>query len=694
MPFSTVPYWKRIPALRLLLPFAAGILLQWHLAINPKITWGAFTVSLLVILFISSRNDYKKYLLAPVSGITLSLLFIALGAIVTYRADIRNDPDWLGKSQGEGFYKAFLLESPLPREKTWKATAELLSITTPEGRGKKVKGKVILYFSKSDMNEDDAAKLRPGSTIVLRHAPQIIPGPANPGQFNFQRFCLFDGITHQAFLRDTSWMLLNEQKPAAFRKWLESLRNRIVHSLQRFIPDAKAAGLAEALLIGYKNDLDKELLQTYADTGVVHIIAISGLHLGIIYWILRWFTRALPKRGHARWARFFIVLSGLWLFSLLAGAQPSVLRSAVMFSFILVAETIQRRSNIYNTLCCSAFFLLLINPFWLWDIGFQLSYAAVLSLILYMQPIYRSWYIAGQWLDYLWQMCAVTLAAQILTIPLCLYHFHQFPTYFLPANLVCVPLSSALLIAEIILIAISPIEFLAHALGWLIHKGIDLMNWIVRWIVELPHSLITGFNLNELQVIALYIVVVGSMAFLLYRNRIALQLFMVSVLIVCISGYWQRQQINHRAELRIYSMPSYSSADVVIGKSYTTIFEDSSGMDRLNYQFQLKGARVGLRNQRLDFTSASGYGYQLGSRRVLVLDRPLKTPLPFQTDVLWLRKGARLQSQKVAAGGVKQLVADGSLPAWQTRPWREAADREGIAFHDVKTDGYFALRLW
>ncbi|MCR6721644.1 MAG: ComEC/Rec2 family competence protein [Chitinophagaceae bacterium] len=177
--------------------------------------------------------------------------------------------------------------------------------------------------------------------------------------------------------------MLQKTKPAPLLHWLERVRNTIVQTLQRYITDPKSAGLAEALLIGYKNDLDKELLQSYSDTGVVHIIAISGLHLGIIYWILRWLTRALPQKGAARWWRFVIILSGMWIFSLLAGAQPSVLRSAVMFSFILVAESIRRRGNIYNTLCCSAFFLLLFNPFWLWDLGFQLSYLAVLSLILF-----------------------------------------------------------------------------------------------------------------------------------------------------------------------------------------------------------------------------------------------------------------------------------------------------------------------
>lgn len=693
MEFKPVPWWKKIPALHLLLPFITGICVQWYYPVVPAISWGGMLLAALWQLLLHFLSEYYKFRLAPVSGLSFFLFFFCVGITSTRLTDVRNHPHWQGNFLTDGRVLVRILESPTPREKTWKATGEMLLQTSDDSTTIPLKGKVILYFSRSG-NDSVYAEIHPGNLIMLRHVPQLIPGPANPGQFNFQRYCLFNGITHQAFLRDTSFQLLQKTKPAPLLHWLEQVRNTIVQTLQRYITDPKSAGLAEALLIGYKNDLDKELLQSYSDTGVVHIIAISGLHLGIIYWILRWLTRALPQKGAARWWRFVIILSGMWIFSLLAGAQPSVLRSAVMFSFILVAESIRRRGNIYNTLCCSAFFLLLFNPFWLWDLGFQLSYLAVLSLILFMQPIYRSIYTPFKWLDSIWQMCAVTLAAQVLTIPVCLYHFHQFPTYFLPANLVCVPLSSVLLIGAIILMAVSPFPLLGKWLGWLLEQGIQLMNFLVEGILKLPGSTLRGFSLHEIQVVAAYLLLCCLMSVLFWKYKPALKGFLVSVMIIVLVSYWQRQQQNQLAEWRVYNLGNYSSSDLIIGNRYKTIAEDSTGMDAGSYRFQLSNARVGLKpladSSMFHF---SPYTLQIANKRIILLTRPLRRPLQMEVDVIWLRKGARLLSKQITNGRIRYIVADGSLPAWHTTPWKTAAASENIPFHDVKTDGFFALRL-
>jgi competence protein ComEC len=218
------------------------------------------------------------------------------------------------------------------------------------------------------------------------------------------------------------------------------------------------------LLIGYKDDLDKTLVQSYSNTGVVHVIAISGLHLGLIYWLLLKLFWPLQKRRDLKWLRPILIIAGLWLFSLLAGMQPSVIRSAVMFTCIVLGETWTRKSSIYNTLAFSAFLLLFINPYWLWDVGFQLSYIAVLSIVIFMQPIYNWFYIKNKALDFIWKLNAVTLAAQILTVPVSIYHFHQFPLSFMFTNFVAVPLSSLILLGEIVLCVVSFIPIVAFLL--------------------------------------------------------------------------------------------------------------------------------------------------------------------------------------------------------------------------------------
>lgn len=692
---SLAAQWKTIPALRLLAPTAIGIWLQWKLQMSYHYPLLLLATCILIFLSLPLLPAYMKYKWGFLVGLVFNLAFLSLGALACYAADIRQHPQWLGRQASRGALLVRISESPQPREKTWKCLAAILFTTNAEGKLTPARGKMLLYFSKADTDSSTVQQLEPGQWILLKRQAELIDRPANPGQFNYQRFCLFDGITHQAFLRVTDWQRLPRQEPARFRLFLERIRKQVLHTLRSYIPDAKAAGLAEALLIGYKDDLDKNLLQQYADTGVVHIIAISGLHLGLIYWILRLLTRPLPRRGHGRWIRFGLILAGLWLFSLLAGAQPSVVRSAVMFSFLLLGETTGRRAQTLNNLAASALLLLLYHPFWLWDIGFQLSYAAVLSLALYQQPIYRSWYIRNKWLDRLWQMNAVTLSAQVLTLPLCLYHFHQFPNYFLLANLVCVPLSSVLLMAAILLCAAAPLPLLAAGIGWFLHQGILLMNVVVQWISQLPYAISSGILLSELQVILLYILLIAICAAIFWQKGRALRLCFFALLCLSVCSYWRRQQDRLQAEWRVYALPGYTASDLVYNGQYFLIQQDTAGMGSLNYRFQLHGARVGLQKTEqsppafLQWSEA----LQLGEQKILILRKPWpKTPAPAATW-LWLQAGAGPPPRDSSfAFPVPNILADGSLAPATLRRWRSFARQRGLKFHDLRTDGAFALR--
>jgi competence protein ComEC len=233
-------------------------------------------------------------------------------------------------------------------------------------------------------------------------------------------------------------------------------------------------------LIGYREDLDKSLVQSYANTGVVHIIAISGLHLGMLYGLLLLVLKPLKKLKMPSWCQLSIVLAGLWMFSFIAGASPSVLRSAVMFSVIAVGNAAKKKANIYNTLSASAFLLLWINPFFLWDPGFQLSYAAVLSIAIFQKPITGLIETGNKILDATWSLVSISFAAQILTTPISLLQFHQQPLLFLFANAVAVPLSGIVLYGEILLLLVSNIHILANGTGYFgvcLIAGLKINGW-------------------------------------------------------------------------------------------------------------------------------------------------------------------------------------------------------------------------
>ena len=190
-----------------------------------------------------------------------------------------------------------------------------------------------------------------------------------------------------------------------------------------------------------------------------------------------------------------ITIAGLWLFSLLAGGGPSILRSAVMFTCIVIGESAARKTFIYNSLAASAFILLCINPFWLWDAGFQLSYAAVLSIVIFMKPIYDGFYFKNKLVDNVWKLVAVSLAAQVLTTPVSIFHFHQFPVYFLCTNLLAVPLSGLIVLLEIGLCAVSIMPAVASFTGVVLFRLINLMNSFIEYMEGLPFSLLNNLQL-------------------------------------------------------------------------------------------------------------------------------------------------------------------------------------------------------
>ncbi len=274
-------------------------------------------------------------------------------------------------------------------------------------------------------------------------------------------------------------------------------------------------------------------MQAYANTGVVHVIAISGLHLGLIYGILLMLTKGLRGRKLAL-LRAVIIIASLWVFTLLAGAQASVVRSAVMFTTLAIGAVLNRNASIYNTLALSALLLLLYNPFWLWDVGFQLSYAAALSIIIFFKPIYNWLYFQNKLLDAVWKLMAVTLAAQLLTTPFSLYYFHQFPLLFFITNLVAVPLSSVILIGEILLCVFAFIPPVASALGWLLTKLIFFLNDHILQMNSLPFTSWQNLSISFWQSVLLLVFISGLGYWLMQQNKKGLQVSAMALLLFAI----------------------------------------------------------------------------------------------------------------------------------------------------------------
>ncbi len=687
--------WKKAPFIRILFPLVIGIMLQWYAPLS-RCTWFIILATgVLLIISFSYFPVFQKFRYRILGGTATLISFTALGALLVWFQDIRNSDHALAKQQAENATLiATLSETPVEKTKSFKAYAVVSGVVMNKTKFP-ANGQIIIYFRK-----DSLLSIASGSRIVFKKPLQPIKNSGNPGGFDYERYALFQGITHQVFLESADWVVL----PGTDKGWLSSLIEKIRYEvlciLRTYIKGEKELGLAEALLIGYKNDLDKTLVQSYSNTGVVHIIAISGLHLGLIYWLLVILLRPLQKRKQGRWLRPVIIITGLWLFSLLAGAQPSILRSAVMFSCIVLGECTKRKTSVFNTLSLSAFGLLCYNPFWLWDLGFQLSYSAVLSIVIFMRPVYDIFYIKNKLLDILWQMSAVTLAAQILTTPVSIYHFHQFPVLFLFTNFIAVPLSSIILLAEILLCAISFFPWLSLQLGTVISWLIRHMNNYIEKTEGISFSLWQALQINLWQVILLYLFIAGCSYWLLEKSKMGLATAMLALMTFFVLRGYSFWQSSVQQKLIVYNISKYQAIDIVDSRQLVFRGDPELKKDEFLQNFHLKPSRTRYRTKPVDNTSRirekDGF-VRLGGKTILMVDSSthyLPPRRPITIDVMVISKSPDLRLHHLTKTfEIRQVVFDGSVPSWRLRHWKKDCDSLLIPYYDVREKGAFVMNL-
>jgi competence protein ComEC len=691
MPAPNMHLWYKAPFLRLIFPFIAGILIQWHGEFSFHLLIWTFYVLLIAIIIYQFLPLSKKFIFSSFNGVALTLLIGVLGTILTWIKDIRHNRNWIGNIGIHYNYLTLKLQEPLVEKPNSYKAISSVEYYYPNNTTGPPEGNVIVYFKKDSL----ANTLVYGSIILIQKPLQEIRNSGNPGSFDYKRYSLFQSITHQVYLTQNDFISLPVKDAKPYKTFLFHSRRWTISVLRKYITGDKEQGLAEALLIGYKDDLDKNLVQSYSNTGVVHVIAISGLHLGIIYWLLLFITKPL-KRKQISWLRFIIIIAALWGFSFLAGAQPSVLRSALMFTAIALSTVLDKRTSIYNTLAMSAFLLLCYNPFWLWDVGFQLSYAAVLSIIVFFKPIYNWLYFPNKAVDFFWKLIAVSLAAQILTLPISLYHFHQFPFLFLFANLLAVPLSSLILIGEILLCALHFLPPVATALGHLLKWMIQFMNHYILQLDNVSFAVWDGISISAFQAIILTGVIAGISYWLIEKKKQAFWFSIVCLLLFITLRTTSFIKTAEQKKIIVYNVPKYAAIDIIDGRRYRFIGDDDLEQNEFLQNFHIRPSRVLHRTKGIK-AATNLKSFQFYGKQVVIIDTSviLNSPSSIRTiDLLVLSKNPKIYIKDLRqAFNLKQIVLDGSVPSLKAKLWQKDCDSLRIPCYDVSEKGAFVMNL-
>ena len=691
MMIKLIPVWKEAPFLRLLIPFTGGILLQWTMDVPVLVYWLSILVCATLLALFFSFRSFTRFRFYTMAGFLLQLLLLAAGGSVMWYKDIRHGAEWLGNSDQRGAMWIVRLEEPLHKKAaSYKALASVEGLVKHR-RFTKSSGKIVVYFA----GDRPPTNLSYNSRIAFLQPLQPISNLGNPGGFDYKQYCAFQQVYHQVYLQRGGYKLLPAAKTTDLAGVLFLWQEKIVATLRTFV-DLRYAGLAEALLIGYKDDLDKDLVQSYANTGVVHIIAISGMHLGLIYWLLTRLCGWINRRF--QWLKFGSVIGALWMFALLTGGSPSVMRSALMFTFVAARGLANKTASVFNSLAASAFLLLCYNPCWLWDAGFQLSYGAVLGIVLFMRPVYNLFYIKNKLLDAVFKMLSTSLAAQVLTLPVSIYLFHQFPVYFLLTNLVTVPLSSLVVLAEIGVCLIAWVPPLAQVGGAAVSRMIAWMNGFVVHMERLPFSNWSGLQVSLLQTMLLY-AITGLISTWLWHKRprllsIATGLFLVFVVLRTSQFLHARQQ-----QLIVYNIPKHSAIQLISRRQACLIADAALLQNNTLISANIKPSEILHRFSRSRVVASDSIamqGFWFAGKRILFCNGFQATVQPQKKvliDIIIVSGNRPLQPEAMLRlFRCKLVVLDSTIPLWKKAKWKEGCKTAGVPCYPVSEKGAFVFQ--
>ncbi|MBX9851042.1 MAG: ComEC family competence protein [Cytophagaceae bacterium] len=576
--------WSSFPFFRFTLAFSGGILFYIHstFEFNPFPVLIALLAAYIFLYFFTFRKDYF-HPLKPFLGFTgLSMLFF-FGYLYANRADETKNPDHIYQCKNKiQYYTVHISGIPQQKEKTYKTEANIRNIKTENG-WQRAEGKIILYIDKKNFQ-----KLSYGDILLVKGSPEETKAPANPEEFDYKKYLYFNHILHQDFIKAKDYSLIQHNPDNLVTLVSFMVSEEADHSLRKFISGDNEYKIASALILGIKNNIENDLKNAYSSTGTMHILAVSGLHVALILQILSismgWMTFS---RKTKKLLPFAIIIL-LWFYAFITGLSASVLRAVLMFSLIILAKAFERNTNIYNTLACSAFILLLCDPFFIMDVGFQLSYIAVLGIV-YFHPRIYAWYKSkNYWYDKIWMITSVSIAAQLATFPLGLLYFHQFPLSFLLSNLIAIPLSFFVLYLGVILLIFQWVPVLNSLTGWLTEKLIWLMNKIILLIEQIPFSAITNIDIDIAETILIYAFIIFTAAFFFFKKlRYAMFCFMI---VATLSAFQVSETIQKRNQKKVivFNIKNHFAIGFINGNEIYLISDSTLLTDPAKIKFHME----------------------------------------------------------------------------------------------------------
>ena len=491
--------FQRHPFLRLLVPLVVGI---WCGDKFPH-TFSLWSCSIaflfLIIVFIVSNRHFSRWLY----GVTISLFLFGIGfQLVSWQ---------LGQTEytfpdTEIVYKVRIQEEPEIKERSMLCRSVLVDEYRQDTTLHNYQGNLfLLYFPKDSLT----SSLRRGDELLVSTRLSPPANNGNPDEFDYARFLKHKGIAGTAYVAEGHWRVIGNDSSRTFRQMALDCREKVVACYRHLGFGKDELAVISALTVGDKDELSDDIVETYSVTGASHVLALSGLHIGFIYALLYFIFSILWKRwNYLKPFLLLCIILLLWGFAFLTGLSSSVVRSVIMFSFLAVACLQPEKPLTLNTLAATAFLMLLYHPLWMFDVGFQLSFSAVVAIVVFQPKLYAMWKIKNRFLGYVWGLITVSVAAQLGTAPLVMLYFSRFSTHFLLTNLWVIPMVSLILYSAVLLLILMPFPFLQQAFAGVVEILVRTQNAVLHWIEQLPFASVDGIWMDVCQVVLFYLVIV------------------------------------------------------------------------------------------------------------------------------------------------------------------------------------------
>jgi competence protein ComEC len=722
--------WHEAPLLRATFALILGIIianfLEFHIVLQTILGAVAF-----VCFFLMQRGISYKW--RWVSGIFNLIFFIIAGIFSVYFHDESFRNDFLGnrivpKSQAT----IVGMVSELPEEgKNIKITVDVTTVNDTLA-----KGHILLYMKPSEFSSN----ISYGDIISFKGYVNPIRISKNPSTFDFQRYMKYHNIRYLSYVKEEDIELKAQRRGAAIWHFAYDSQEVFMKILATYLPDSEEFSVASALIVGYRSQIPDEVIQAYVNTGALHVLSVSGLHVGLVSVILNVILRKIKSRSKLKiwnWLDPLLQIIFIWMFTFITGAAPCVLRAAVMFSFLILGRSLARTSNIYNILGASCFVLLLWNPYFLYDVGFQLSYMGLVGIVYFQPKIYASGLkiievkdslyniyhfrfadiktknkfllaiIKFPFADYCWQLTSVSLAATIAVTPLSVFYFHQFPTYFWLSGLIVVPVAAWALYVGIVLFIVHFLSsFVASLVGKLLFGIIWILNNSLYLIEMIPPGAVKHLYLSGITMFLLYFAMLFAIIAINRKELkwLAFGCFGFLTLTAMRHSYQQYSMLKHR-EITLYNTGFYTLIDCFDGDKVFSIGSKDIPERVINFAAYNYRLSKNIKPDDIQFlglqdtVTNDNIFYKNGflvfkNKKILIIDKTFVAEGgKIKTDYVFIRDNPELDFEKMLQNTDFQLlIFDASNKKNKVEKWKKYCTEHDIIFYDI-AENYFTITI-